>query len=228
MRKRGYTTARANDGESSVMQQRRNRVRWVYSAKNNRELEARYDLWAPEYERDLSEEFEWLSPQVAVKLFALHVAPGARILDAGAGTGLVGERLVSAGYRDLQAMDLSPGMLQVARQKNIYRKLWQMTLGEHLAFATDRFDAVIGVGVFSTGHAPAHAFDELVRITRNGGHIVFSLKTDLYEQDGFGEYLAELEAAGRWRLLERSERFRPLPKGEPEVMHRVWVFRVSN
>ena len=207
------------------MQQRRNRVQWVYAAKNNRELEARYDQWAPEYDKDLTEEFEWIGPQVAVELFARHVAPGARILDVGAGTGLVGERLVTAGYRDLQAMDLSPGMLDVARQKNIYGQLWQMTLGEHLAFATDTFDAVIGVGVFTTGHAPAHAFDELVRITRDGGHIVFSLKTDLYEQKGFGQHLADLEAAGRWSLVERSERYHPLPKGEPEVVHRVWVYQ---
>ena len=99
------------------MQQRRNRVQWVYAAKNNRELEARYGQWAPEYDKDLTEEFEWIGPQVSVELFARHVAPGARILDVGAGTGLVGERLVSAGYRDLQAMDLSPGMLDVARQK---------------------------------------------------------------------------------------------------------------
>ena len=142
---------------------RRNRLQWVYAAKNNRELEARYDQWAPQYDKDLIEEFEWVSPQVAVEPFARHVAPGARILDVGAGTGLVGERRVTAGYRDLHAMDLSPGILEIAWQKNVYGKLWQMTLGERLAFATDTFDAVIGVGVFTTGHAPAHAFDELVQ-----------------------------------------------------------------
>ena len=210
------------------MEQPQNRVQWVYAAKDNRELEARYDEWAPLYDRDLTEDFEWLSPRVAVDALARHARQEATILDVGAGTGLVGECLIDAGYRDLQAMDLSPGMLEVARQKNIYGKLWQMTLGERLSFASDTFDAVIGVGVFSTGHAPVHAFDELVRITRGGGHIVFSLKTDVYEQDGFGQYLADLEAAGNWRLVERSERFHPLPKGEPKVMHRVWVYRVGD
>ena len=33
------------------MQQRRDRVQWVYAAKNNRELEERYDEWAGD--RDL-------------------------------------------------------------------------------------------------------------------------------------------------------------------------------
>ncbi len=67
------------------MQPRRSRVQWVCAAKNNRELEARYDQWAPQYDKDLTEEFEWIGPQVAVELFARQVAPGARILDVGAG-----------------------------------------------------------------------------------------------------------------------------------------------
>lgn len=213
--------------EADALQQRRNRVQWVYAARNNRELEARYDQWASEYDSDLTEEFEWTSPRVAVELFAKHVAPAAKILDVGAGTGLVGECLLRTGYRDLHAMDLSPGMLEVARQKNIYEKLWRMTLGERLAFAADAFDAVIGVGVFTTGHAPVRAFDELVRITKGGGHIVFSLKTDLYAREGFGQYLAHLETAGRWRLVERSAPYHPLPKGEPEVVHRVWIYRIN-
>ena len=32
------------------MEQPQNRVQWVYAAENNRELEARYDEWAPQYE----------------------------------------------------------------------------------------------------------------------------------------------------------------------------------
>ena len=35
-----------------------NRVQWVYAAKNNREIEVRYDEWASEYDQDLAEQFE--------------------------------------------------------------------------------------------------------------------------------------------------------------------------
>lgn len=178
----------------------RNPVQWVYAAKNNRELEARYDEWAPKYDRDLTKDFEWLRPQVAVDALARYARQEATILDMGAGTGprrrMSHRRRLSRSSGD----GLSPGMLEVARQKNIHRKLWQMTVGERLPFASDTFDAVIGVGVFSTGHAPVHAFDELVRITRSGGHIVCSLKTDVYEQDGFGQYLPiwRLRETGAW------------------------------
>ena len=207
------------------MRHRRDRVRWVYAAKNNHELEERYDEWAGEYDRDLREEFHWAAPRATVALFSKYVAQDAKILDAGVGTGLVGECLIDAGYEDLHGIDLSVGMLDVARDKGLYRELRQMTLGESLDFADDTFDAVVSVGVFTTGHAPAHAFDELIRITRSGGCIFFSLKTELHEV-GFGRYLDGLEAAGKWRLAERSERYRPMPKGEPEVEHEVWAYRV--
>lgn len=208
------------------MQQRRDRVQWVYAAKNNRELEERYDEWAGEYDRDLREEFNWIAPRATMALFSKYVGQGAKILDAGVGTGLVGECLIDAGYDDLHGIDLSVGMLDVARDKGFYRELRQMTLGEPLDFADDTFDAVISVGVFTTGHAPAHAFDELIRITRSGGYIFFSLKTELHEA-GFGRYLDGLETAGRWSLVERSERYRPMPKGEPDVEHQVWVCQIG-
>ena len=142
------------------------RIQWVYSSTSNQELEERYNQWATEYERDMAEEFEWHSPARAADLFAKHVAVEGRILDVGAGTGLVGECLARLGYRDLHAMDLSLGMLEEARGKGLYKEFYQMTLGEELGFETDSFDSVISVGVFTTGHAPAYAFDELVRITK--------------------------------------------------------------
>ncbi len=204
------------------------RVQWVYSSTSNRELEERYDKWASEYDKDLAEQFQWNSPRTAVDLLAKHVPTEAKILDAGAGTGLVGECLAQLGYRDLYAMDLSLGMLEEARRKDLYKDFYQMTLGEELGFETNSFDSVISVGVFTTGHAPANAFDELARVTKPDGIIVFSLRVDLYEEGGFKEYQAGLEEAGRWKLAELSDPFQPLPKGEPEVIHRIWAYQVTS
>ena len=210
------------------MQESHNRVQWVYSSTTNQELEERYDQWASEYDRDLAEDFDWRAPQAAVDILASHVATGAKILDAGAGTGLVGDILAPLGYRNLHAMDLSLGMLAEARRKGLYQDFLQMTLGEELGYEADSFDAVISVGVFTTGHAPPHAFDEVVRITMSGGFIVFSLRVDLYEEGGFKEYQAAMEDRGEWKLAEVSDPFHPLPKGEPEVIHRIWAYQVTS
>jgi SAM-dependent methyltransferase len=206
--------------------ERRDRVRWIYTSRDNEELAERYDRWAEDYDVDLDEEFGWMGPQRAVELFSRYVPKEAKILDAGAGTGLVGHLLKEQGYEDLTAMDLSTGMLEEARKKNAYLNFHQMVMGERLDYEDGCFDAVISVGVMTVGHAPASSLDELVRTTKPGGHIVFTLRPDVYKSDGFKEMQEQLEAAGRWQFLEVSETFRPLPKGEPEVQHQVWVYKV--
>ncbi|UCG82417.1 MAG: class I SAM-dependent methyltransferase [Dehalococcoidia bacterium] len=205
--------------------ERHERVQWIYSSRDNKELAERYDLWSRDYDTDLDEGFGWLGPQRAVEYFIKYVPKDARILDAGAGTGLVGELLAKQGYNNLIAMDLSKGMLEEARKKKVYREFHQMVLGEKLDYATDSFDAIISVGVLTVGHAPASSLDELIRITRPGGYIIFSLRPDVYRESGFREKQDNVEAAGKWKLVEASEEFQPLPKGEPDVYHQIWVYQ---
>ena len=209
------------------MQESHKRVQWVYESTNDKELEDRYDQWAVDYDNDLAAEFAWNAPQNATAVFIKHVDTAAHVLDAGAGTGLVGECLAEAGYKDLVAMDLSQGMLDEAKRKDLYNAFHQMALGGALDFATDEFDAVIGVGVFTQGHAPADLFDELARITKPGGLIVFSLRVDTYESAGFKQQQSGMEETGVWQLAEMTDEFQPLPKGEPEVWHRIWAYRVN-
>ncbi len=210
------------------MEESLNRVQWIYSSSSgNEELQERYDQWAAEYDRDLAEDFAWNAPSNAAALLAKYVDKPARILDAGAGTGLVGESLSQLGYTNLVGIDLSNGMLEEARRKQVYGELYRMVLGETLRFEPNGFDAVISVGVFTLGHAPASAFGELVRVTKSGGHIVFSLRTDVYENDGFKEMQRDLESDKKWKLAEVTGQFQPLPKGEPEVWHRIWAYRVN-
>ena len=113
-----------------------------------------------------------------------------------------------------------------ARLKGVYREYHKMNMGDPLEFATDSFDAVVSVGALTVGHAPAKSIDELVRITRPGGHIIYTLRPDLLVDGGFKEKHSELEAAGKWRLAEMGEPTKILPKGEPDVYHQVWVFEV--
>ena len=206
--------------------EKQSRVQWVYSSRNNQELAQCYDEWAKDYDADLDKDFGYRGPQRTADFFTRYVPKGARMLDAGAGTGLMGELLTKLGYTDMTAMDMSQGMLDEAGRKNVYQELRQMVMGEPLDFATDYFDAVVSVGVLTLGHAPASSLDELVRVTRPGGYIVYTLRPDVYEKHGFKEKQKSLEAAGKWKLVEVSNEFQTLPKGEPEVYHQVWVYQV--
>jgi SAM-dependent methyltransferase len=212
--------------DTMTMRDSHDRVQWVYESTNNQELEERYDQWASEYDKDLDEVFVWTAPQTGASVLARLVPAGASVLDAGAGTGLVGKCLADAGFTNMTAMDLSLGMLEEARRKNVYSSFHQMTLGDTLGFETSQFDAVISIGVFTLGHAPVNSFNELVRVTKPGGYVVFSLRTDMVE-DGFQEYFEGLASDGKWKLAEVSEPYQPLPKGEPEVFHQIWTYQVT-
>ena len=124
-------------------------------------------------------------------------------------------------------MDLSEGMLEEARKKNVYRELHQMVMGEPLGFTTHLFGATICVGVLTIGHAPASSLDELVRITRPGGYIIFTLHTDAYKNCGFKEKLVTLESEGKWKLVEVSEKLQLMPT-EPDVYHQIWIYQVTS
>ena len=203
------------------------RVQWVYSSTTNAELAERYDEWARDYDDDLTNTFVWLSPRLGAEALAERAKPDALILDAGAGTGLVGVELRRLGYRRIHALDLSEGMLREARAKGCYTDFHRMALGERLDFDSDTFDAIISIGVFTIGHAPARSFVEMCRVTKPGGYVVFSLRPDTRVEMGFEERQGELSQRGAWSLVSVSEPFHALPKGEPDVLHQIWVYRVN-
>ncbi len=169
---------------------------------------------------------DYRSPAAVAAVCSRLLNRDARILDAGAGTGLLGVALVEDGFTRLDGLDLSPAMLAEAARKGAYGELTEARLGERLPYETGAYDAVVSSGVLTTGHAPAASLDELVRITRPGGHVVFTLRSDR-TPPGYDAKIAELLEAGRWELVERGDEFQAMPTGEPEVLVRVWAFRVS-
>ncbi len=204
-----------------------NKVQWVYASENNQQLEERYDEWAQDYDDNLESDFGYVMPRMAAETFERFVPKDARVLDAGAGTGLVGVELNRLGYTNLEAMDLSRGMLDEARRKGAYRDFHQMVMGEPLDLDTDSYAAAICVGVLTLGHAPAHSLEELARIVRPGGFVAFTLRPDIYEQNGFREKQRQLESEGAWELADVTEEFLGMPKGEPDVYFQVWIYRVT-
>lgn len=198
----------------------------VYSTRDNRELAATYDAWAQDYEDDMLS-LGYSLPAVAAGFVGRHVAPGGTVLDAGAGTGMFGSILRVLGYEDLVGIDISGRMLEKADEKDVYRGLHRMVLGEPLEFGGGSFSAVVSVGVFTTNHAPPGALDEIVRVVEPGGWVIFSVRDDVYRNEGFEEKQASLEDDGRWRRITMSEAFQPFPAGSTTHLNRLFVYKAQ-
>jgi predicted TPR repeat methyltransferase len=196
------------------------------SAKSSQEISEIYDNWAEDYERRIIS-YGYSTPAVTAGFFGRYVKPeDGPVLDAGAGTGITGEVLAPLGYRDLVGIDISPNMLELARKKGVYKDLRQMELGGQLDLPSDSFAAVVATGVFAAGHAPPESFEELIRATKSGGYVIFSVRTDVYVDAGFKDKQEALEREEKWRLIEVTEPFSHLRFEDPELKVRVFAYRV--
>ena len=133
----------------------------------------KYDAWAAELRPPTWKASRYSVPTaLAAGLFGRYVAAGRRrdprrrLRHRPAGRACWS----LLGYRALTGVDLSPEMLARAEARGVYRELRAMDLGARLDFADDRFAAATALGVLTPGHAPPTALDELLRVTRPGGH----------------------------------------------------------
>ena len=196
------------------------------SAQSSQEVAEIYDNWAEDYERRILG-YGYSTPAVTAGFFGRYLKPeDGAVLDAGAGTGITGAVLAPLGYKDLVGIDISPRMLELAREKGVYKELREMELGGELDFPTDAFAAIVSTGVFAAGHAPPESFEDLIRVTKPGGYIIFSVRTDVYVEAGFKEKQEALEREGKWRLVEVTEPFSHLRYEDPELKVQVFAYQV--
>jgi len=182
----------------------------VYDAKSTDEVAKLYDGWAETYDHEMSLA-GYRHPTICLGLLARHLPRGsAPLLDAGAGTGIIGEWLAIMGYPHVEALDISQGMLARAAAKNVYSAFHRLALGGPLPFADRHFAGIVSAGVFTTGHVGAEGIDELIRICRPGGPIVLTIKNTLWF-DGFEARIGELVGDGKVTLAEETAPYVSMP-----------------
>ena len=137
----------------------------TFHIKDQIECKALYKDWATTYDTTMVGELAYSAPQTVANILSKHLSDKeASILDLGCGTGLVGERLKLLGFETVDGVDFSDEMLNVAKEKNIYRRLTQADLTKATDIASQEYDAAISAGLFTYGHLDARCLDEIFRI----------------------------------------------------------------
>src|SRR5690625_7992294 len=108
----------------------------------------------------------YVAPELVARELAGLVEPEAHVLDAGCGTGLAGAHLKSLGVEQIDGIDLSNGMLELARSKQAYSKLREADLTSRLVIPDNSYDAATAGGAGPSGHVKASALGEFARASR--------------------------------------------------------------
>lgn len=171
----------------------------AYQVRSTEETRDLYDRWAETYDVELAKENNYAQPRRCAEMLSRYLKdPDARILDVGCGTGLSGGALVEAGFRTMDGCDLSPGMLEKAKQTGLYGRLFEADLNQPPLDAPDAFfDAAVAVGVFSFGHVSPDALDEIVRVMKPGAMLIIGLNDHFYDEGSLTAKLIALSGAGR-------------------------------
>ena len=199
----------------------------AFREKSPDEARQLYDDWAASYERDNLVKGYRL-PWMAAAFAARHLKEGAGpILDAGCGTGLVGEALSVLGFGPITGCDLSPEMMALARSRGAYAAMDRQDLGQPMPYPDSHFAAFTCIGCYGPGHAPPHSLRELARVTKPGGIGIFSLAEVGLTPQGFAPVIQDLIDQGRWRLRAKSSAFRPYVVDEPDLVTLLHVYEIT-
>lgn len=179
----------------------------VYDARSREDVASLYDGWAKTYDAEMATA-GYRHPSIGLALMSRHAPRGTGpVLDAGCGTGLLGDWLGIMGFSPVEGLDISEGMLAVARAKGRYARLHCLALGSPLPFEDGAFAAIISTGVFTTGHVGAEGLPELVRIARAGAPIVLTVKTTLWD----GGFRDALHGQAALDVVETTEPYVSMP-----------------
>ena len=166
----------------------------AYALGDAEETKEFYRDWAETYDESFAEARGYASPREVARVFRAAEGNNTPVLDIGAGTGLLGEALQGL---VIDALDLSPEMLEVARGKGVYRNLMTGDLTGPLDIPSESYGGLVSTGTFTHGHVGAVCLAELWRIARPDALFVCTVIADVLDSAGFGSALAQMVARGQ-------------------------------
>jgi predicted TPR repeat methyltransferase len=173
-----------------------------------------YDDWAEAYEEDLTR-WRYDAPVQAALMLRGELMPTAVVLDAGCGTGLCGKALRSAGFSQIDGIDVSNRSLKIADRSEAYRNLCAVDMQQlPIPFDSDIYDGLVCVGVMSYLPDSTGTLREFGRMVKSGGTILLTQRSDLLIERKFEAELEALSTEGVFDHVQVSESRPYLPENE--------------
>ena len=165
----------------------------AYSVKTPEDNIKLYKVWASSYDDDFAKKNDYRSPVLISNYYDKYSNKNdVPVLDVGAGTGLIAEVMNKTNTIDIDAIDISPEMLESAKSKNCYNKLIEADLTKNLDIDNNYYGAIVSAGTFTHGHIGPNALDELLRVTKPSGLFVITIHSKVYVNQNFEQKFQDI------------------------------------
>jgi predicted TPR repeat methyltransferase len=156
-----------------------------------------FDQFAPDYDGRMLAHLNYRAPMVLrelAELLGLYALAPLTVLDLGCGTGLMGAAVRDWASR-LDGVDLSPGMVRKAHEREVYDDIAVADIVDWLAGCERRYDLVFAADTLVYLGELSPLFAGVSRVLSQAGHFLFTVE----KKDGEG---FELGPKRRWRHSE--------------------------
>ena len=170
----------------------------AYRLKTPQEHQKFYDDWADTYESQFVESKGYIYPKKIAEYFVNHVGLNHNpVIDIGCGTGLVGLALRMNGWNsEIDGVDISHGMLKMARAKGVYRKLFKADLSSSEYTPESIYASLISAGTFTHGHLGPDVLLKVLSYARKNAHAVIGINAQHFEKLNFNQAFVKWEEDG--------------------------------
>ena len=107
-----------------------------------------------------------------------------------------GKALLDAGYNTIVATDRNLNMLQIAKKKKLYSKLYNPEEFDFLSQVGETFPHIFAVGVISSGAGPASLLLDILNLLESGGYLCFSFNDHTLSDQLYISTLEDVKASG--------------------------------
>ena len=175
----------------------------VYDGGTNDSREL-YASWAATYDKEVQKNGYVTPERVANALRDVVTDQSDFILDYGCGTGLSGSALQAVGFENIDGLDVSQEMVNLAEKKSIYKNLRVFDPSSKIPVHPDQYKIITAIGVIGAGAAPLQIFDSLFALLPPNGLFAFSFNDYTLSDPNYEKKVKQCLSSGKASILHKS------------------------
>jgi predicted TPR repeat methyltransferase len=180
-------------------------LKGAYALKSSNDNKKYYKNFAPYYDSIFVSKLGYIYPKNVAGVLMTKFQIKGVICDLGCGTGLVAEEINKINSNALiDGVDISKEMIEISRNKKLYRNLFEIDLKTNLVDLPKDYDALVSAGTFTHGHLGPDVMRKIILHLKTETCVVFGINYNHFNKKGFKSLFDSLIEDNKIRSFQKS------------------------